>query len=211
VSIKNIIFDFGGVFINLDFSATIRAFKAAGIDNFDELYAKAKQDSLFDDFEVGKISAAEFRDHIRKFSEKFVSDEVIDHAWNSLLLDFPNERKEWLFRLKNKYRLFLLSNTNEIHVNAFEKILERDHGKNFLPDIFEKLYYSNRLGMRKPHAEIFSHVIKDNGLSLHETIFIDDTERHVKGAKEFGLKAYLLDLERQDVIGLTGKVLSSEM
>lgn len=199
MNIKNIIFDFGGVFINLDFNAIVRSFKAAGFGHFEEHYAKAKQDLLFDDFEVGKISPEQFRDRIRQFSKTPMSDETIDKAWNSLLLDFPNDRKEWLFELKNKYRLFLLSNTNEIHVRCFEKILERDHGKNFLPDVFERIYYSNRLGMRKPHAEIFDHVLKDNGLSLHDTIFIDDTERHVKGAKEFGMQAYFLDLSKQDI------------
>ncbi|HYG51282.1 MAG TPA: HAD-IA family hydrolase, partial [Flavobacteriales bacterium] len=98
-------------------------------------------------------------------------------------------------------------NTNEIHIQRFEYILERDHGKYFLPDVFEKVYFSCRMGMRKPDAEIFDFVLKDNGLDLHETIFIDDTERHVKGGREFGLESYLLDLNKTDVIRLTKGVL----
>jgi putative hydrolase of the HAD superfamily len=136
-----------------------------------------------------------------------MNDETIDRAWNSLLLDFPDDRKHFLYELAKKYRLFLLSNTNEIHIRCFENILKRDHGKNFLPEVFEKTYYSSRLGMRKPDTEIFDFVLKDNGLDPHETIFIDDTERHVKGGQVAGISSYWLDVVNSDVIQLVKKIM----
>ncbi len=200
--VKNIIFDLGGVLLNIDYAAPIREFTKLGIPNFDELYSKASQSQLFDDFETGKISPDEFREQIRSITKTSHLDGDIDRAWNSILLDFPLQNKAMLFELKLRYRLFLLSNTNEIHINCFEKILIKQHTQNFFPEVFENVHYSSRMGLRKPNAKAFEHVLQHNGLSAHETIFIDDSIQHVEGALKTGLNAVWLDLKQTNSINL---------
>ncbi len=188
-NIKNIIFDLGGVLLNINYLLTEQAFLELGIKDFRLVYSKAKQSSLFDQFETGRISAHLFRNELRKYLPKEISDKEIDTAWNAMLLDFPLERVKLLRQLKNKYRIFLLSNTNEIHVNAFEQIFIRSFGSNIFEHIFEKHYYSNIIGLRKPNADCFEYVLQQNQLNPIETLFIDDSEQHVAGAIQCGLKA----------------------
>ena len=120
--IKNIIIDLGGVIINLDHQRLANAFKSLGIENFDELYAHNTQAKTFDDFERGAITADQFRNVFRKYISRPVSDQQIDTAWNQILLDVPKERMDLLKSLSKQYRLFLLSNTNVIHVLVFTNI-----------------------------------------------------------------------------------------
>jgi glucose-1-phosphatase len=200
--VKNIIFDLGGVLLNIDYAAPVREFTKLGIRNFSELYSKASQAQLFDDFETGKISPAAFREQIRAITKSAHSDKLIDDAWNSILLDFPIQNREMLFELKSRYRLFLLSNTNEIHITCFEQNLVKEHTVNFFPEIFEMIHYSSRIGLRKPNAKAFEYVLEHNGLSPHETIFIDDSAQHVEGALKTGLNAFWLDLKRTNTINL---------
>lgn len=205
--VKNIIFDLGGVLLNLDFSAMTREFENLGVKNFEEIYSKGKQLDLFDDLEIGKISPQQFRNKIRELTGVNNHDTEIDNAWNSILLDFPKENKELLFELKTKYRLFLLSNTNEIHINSFEKSLISRFGINFLPNVFENAYYSSRIGLRKPNTDAFDYVLKHNGLSANETIFIDDSIQHIEGALNVGLKAHWLDLKKTNTIDFVNLIL----
>ena len=200
--VKNIIFDLGGVLLNIDYQAPIREFAKLGIPDFHALYSKANQSALFDDFEMGKISPAEFRNNIRQISKVDLSDLQIDHAWNSILLDFPEQNTQMLNELKGKYRLFLLSNTNEIHIHSFEASLKAQFKVNFFEQVFEKVYYSSRIGYRKPNANAFEFVLKSNDLSPHETVFIDDSIQHVKGAKELGIDAHWLDLQSSNTVDL---------
>src|SRR6185436_4669476 len=115
---KNIIFDFGGVIIDIDYHRTIEAFKQLGIKNFEEQYSKLKQSDLFDSLEKGTITSGVFHDRIRTISGLSLTDSQIDDAWNAILIDLPEENINFLKGLKNKYRIFLLSNTNEIHEKA---------------------------------------------------------------------------------------------
>lgn len=190
--IRNIIFDLGGVILNLDPLATQKAFENLGMADFEKHYSTIRQTGCFDDFDRGKISEQEFRDHLKKFLPAAVTNEMIDTAWNAMLLDLPKERLELLEALGKKYRLFLLSNTNEIHVTAFSAYLNKTYGFNDFSSYFERWYYSCRIGKRKPDAEAFQHVLDENGLKAEETIFIDDSPQHVEGAKKMGIKAYLL-------------------
>jgi FMN phosphatase YigB (HAD superfamily) len=120
------------------------------------------------------------------------SREQIIHAWNAMLLDFPAERAELLMNLKSRYRTFLLSNTNEIHINYYLNRISEWYGNDAMENFFEKHYYSNRIGMRKPDTEIFEFVLRENHLIASETLFIDDTLKHVEGARMAGLRAYHL-------------------
>lgn len=192
-TVKNIIFDLGGVILNVDYTYTINKFKQFGIKNFDELYTQAQQTDLFDQLDKGTISPAEFRDELRNLEPTIqLTDEQVDEAWNAMLLDMPLGRLNVLLALKNNYRTFLLSNTNAIHVPLFSNIVKQVIGKSDLSEFFEKTYYSNEIGMRKPDAEIFEFVLNQNGLKANETLFIDDSIQHIVGAKAVGLHGYHL-------------------
>jgi glucose-1-phosphatase len=191
--IKNIIFDLGGVLINLDYGATREAFIRLGFTDFDNVYSQAQQNGLFDALDKGTLSPAEFRDKIRTYIDRSVTDKEIDDAWNAMLLDVPAERLELLKRLKEKYRLFLLSNTNTIHVERFSAELQRVHGTPDFTPYFEKWYYSCNIGMRKPDAEIFLHVLNENNLRAEETVFIDDSVQHIVAAQALGIRTVFLE------------------
>ncbi len=199
--IKNIIFDLGGVLLNLDAGATKKAFEDLGLIGFDKHFTFAQQSGIFDAFDCGNISENDFRLHLKSFLPDTVTDNQIDSAWNAMLLNLPKERLDLLKSLGKKYRLFLLSNTNEIHIAAFSKYLKREYGFSDFSDYFEHWYYSCRIGKRKPHQEIFEFVLAENGLIPEETLFIDDSLQHVEGARKVGLHAYRL-LSNQDIISI---------
>lgn len=191
--IRNIIFDLGGVIINLDTPRTIQAFNVlAPALPFAEIYTQQQQVELFDAFDKGTISEADFFGAIEERLRTGAPLRELLNAWNAMLLDFPEHRLQMLNTLRNNYRLFLLSNTNETHVQAFEESLFKTRGFHNLEPFFEKVYYSCRMGMRKPDAEIFQAVIDENELNASETLFVDDTAKHVAGAQSVGLQAHLL-------------------
>jgi len=190
--IKNIIFDLGVVLLNIDFKSTMNEFEKMGISNINEIYTGYDQREIFDKFDKGLISPEEFRDEVRKLIKKPVTDEMIDYAWNAMILDFPPERINMLISIKNRFRIFLLSNTNAIHFPVYNKQLsERFHIGN-LSDLFERAYYSYRLGLRKPGKEIFELVLNENKLIPAETLFIDDSPQHIATALSLGINTRLL-------------------
>ena len=192
-NIKNIIFDYGNVIFNLDFARGLRAWEALGIKNAAEFYGHKLQDNIFDAFERGDISAAEFRQHIRqKIGNPDITDQQIDHAWNSMLLGIPQGNHELLLKLKSKYRTFLLSNINAIHYDYIMNYLKTDFGFDGNDHLFEKTYYSHLTGKRKPEAAIFEQVLKENNLKPEETLFIDDSPQHIAGAQKLGIQTYLM-------------------
>lgn len=191
-SVKNIIFDLGGVIINLDIPRTIAEFNKISAVPFEQIYTQAEQAELFNKFDRGQISDFEFFTALKRELRYQGTDEALLRAWNAMLLDVPSHRLDLLVKLKPQYKTFLLSNTNETHVEVFERQLYHQHGVKNFEDYFEQVYYSCRIGMRKPDAEIFRKVLDDHGLVASETIFIDDSEQHVKGAGACGIKSYLL-------------------
>jgi len=194
-NIKNIIFDLGGVLLNINMNMTVEAFKKLGLSDFDQLYSPSAQKELFDDFETGKISTKVFREKVNQISGKSLTDEEIDNAWNAMLLDLPKERLELLDKLWAENRLFLLSNTNELHISAYSKYLLKEFGFPNLSHLFEKEYYSYKTGMRKPNADIFERVLKENNLLAKETLFIDDSLQHIEGAAKCGIQTIWLDIK----------------
>ncbi len=189
---KAIIFDLGGVLFNINYQLTADAFKALGLKEFDTLYSQAAQEGLFDDFETGKSAPSEFRSRLRHWVGNQVTDDQIDSAWNAMLLGMPSIRLELLNELKKHYRLFLLSNTNEIHLKSVFRIMQEQLGVPDLSGPMEKQYYSCRVGLRKPDPEIFRLVLEENGLSPATTLFIDDSIQHIQGARLVGLNAHHL-------------------
>jgi FMN phosphatase YigB (HAD superfamily) len=199
---KNIIFDFGGVIINIDYNLTANAFRDMGLNNFDELFSKAKQRQLFDLYEKGLITSHEFRTELRSAFNVKPTAASIDMAWNAMLLDLPKERIELLQRLKSTHRTFLLSNTNEIHIDTIYSSLNRDMK---IPDFsvyFEKVYLSYKVKMRKPDKEIFHLVMNENRLKANETLFIDDSPQHIEAAKRLGIQTYLLDVTKESIVDI---------
>jgi glucose-1-phosphatase len=185
--IKNLIFDLGGVILNIDFALTEQAFEKLGISAFSQYMTRFHITSFFKEYEVGRISDAEFIQELRALLPQSVSDQAIITAWNALLLDFPPERIELLQNLKKHYRLFLLSNTNSLHYQAFQQQLHAQTGF-LMEDLFEKAYYSHTCHLRKPDAAIYELVVKENSLVPAETLFMDDTETNFSGAHEVGLQ-----------------------
>lgn len=191
--IKHIIFDLGGVLLNIDYTLTEKAFQAAGVSNFHDCFSQLKQTDLFDKLEMGQIPAAEFIAAMQKASDTAITEEQVIHAWNAMLLDFPVRRLQLLQQLQLYYDLFLLSNTNEIHEKAFNEILMRTHGIPTIGVFFDKVYYSHRVGLRKPMNEIFERVLTENGLKAADTLFIDDSPQHIETAKQLGIQTIYLE------------------
>ena len=186
--VKNIIFDLGGVLLNLDVAQTRNAFIKLGLKQIDELFRIGHAEGFFKDYEVGAISDEEFVEKARQLSLPGTSSSQVIDAWNVMLLDFPAERVQFLDQLKNKYRLFLFSNTNAIHLKYFQKSYQDVYGR-AMDDLFEKAYYSHVINHRKPDVAAFEYVINDSKLHAAETLFIDDALVNVEGARQAGLQA----------------------
>lgn len=190
--INNIIFDLGGVILDIDFTKTIKAFQDLGVSNAHSFFTK-DQPQLLTDLEIGKITPQQFRDQIKKISALDLTDSEINNAWNALLLKTPPERIDILGFLKQVKRTFLLSNTNQIHQDAFDKYYKQHHRlKNGLSDLFEQDHYSHIIKKRKPEASSFQYVLELHGLYPDETLFIDDSESNIVGAQKLGIKTWHL-------------------
>ena len=189
--VQNIVFDLGNVVIHIDPDLTIRKFKDLGVVNFDDMYNIMRQTDVFDRLDTGKITLPEFRQTIRDSSQANLSDEQIDDAWCAMLLDFPEENVELLRKLRNEgYKLYLLSNTNEMHIEYYTKYLIISFGCDLLTELFDRTFYSHEIGYRKPKREAYEYVLKTESLKPAETLFIDDLEHNVIGARQTGMQAY---------------------
>lgn len=199
--IKNIIFDFGGVIYDIDHKKTKEAFIGLGISDFESLYGHSVQTKLFEDFETGKISPTTFRDTIKKHLPKNVSDKEINAAWNALLIGFKTERLELLEKVKKHYRIFLLSNTNQIHYQYYMDELKTQNRLKTFNTLFDHLYFSHHIGMRKPDPKIFHYVLFENQIKAKETVFIDDYDLNIKASNTLGLQGLWLK-PKQDLLDL---------
>ena len=194
MEIKNIILDFGGVLLDIDYQLTEKAFVDLGCSNFREIYSQAQQTNLFDDFETGKISETAFFNELRRIANlQHLTKSDLENAWNAMLLGFREEVYHMLQELKKEYRLFLLSNTNETHITAFEKLLQKVCPVADFERLFEKVYYSCRINQRKPDVSCFNFVLNDANIKAEESIFIDDSIQHVEGAYKARIQAYWLE------------------
>ncbi len=204
--IKNIIFDLGGVIMNIDFKKTEQAFAELGFTDFKQYMTQFHITPFFEQYETGKINDDEFIKGIQQIADKPIMPEQVIQAWNALLLDFPPERIALLEKIRNHYRIFLLSNTNALHYSAFQQTLHAQTGK-VLEDIFEKTYYSHTTHLRKPDAAIYQLVIDENNLHPAETLFIDDTASNFSGALAIGIQTLHLQLP----MSITGIPLFNEL
>ncbi len=190
--IKNIIFDLGGVIINIDYTLTIKAFESLGIKNASLFFSQHSQIKLFDDLETGKIGSKAFFDGIRELCGKHLPDNDIKFAWNAMLLDFPEDMDNVLKKVKKHYKTFLLSNTNAIHYEDYMQRMFTQFNTNNMSLWFDEVYLSHIIGMRKPNKEVFELILKENNLKANETLFIDDSFQHIEGASKLGIHTHWL-------------------
>ena len=188
-NIKNIVFDLGGVLVDLDFKAAINGLQKAGFANVKEQLQTLHQGGIFQKFELGEMSADEFRTAIRKNSTVELTDEEVDNLWNAMLLEIPREKLELILDLRGKYMVYLLSNTNSIHWDYVCKNAFNYRGFR-VKDYFEETFLSYEMHLAKPDKAIFEKVLQDANLLPEETLFIDDSEANCKAAEEVGIHAH---------------------
>ena len=207
--IKSIIFDLGGVILNLNYSKTEDEFKKIGVLNFKEFYSQKKQTLLFDDFEKGKIKPEEFISSFKESENLKIKEIDFINAWNAMLLEIPIEKLQFIDGLKKDYNMFLLSNTNEIHIKKFEDYLKKNNMLKQFYKCFDKIYYSSRMGKRKPEENCFNQVLEENGLIAENTLFIDDSIQHIEGAKKAGIKTFHLE-KNKSILDLVPDIIQSK-
>ena len=187
--IKNIVFDLGGVLVDLDFKAAINGLQQAGFANVKEQLQSFDREGIFQKFELGEMTAEEFRTAIRENSTVELTDEEIDALWNAMLLEIPREKLELILDLRGKYMVYLLSNTNSIHWDYVCKNAFNYRGFR-VKDYFEETFLSYVMHLAKPDKAIFEKVLQDANLLPEETLFIDDSEANCKAADEVGIHAH---------------------
>lgn len=196
--IDTIILDLGDIFINLEKQKSIRSFKKLGLKGLNQdLITKNEL------FEKGKINEIEFIESFKRYLPG-ASTEAIVEAWNSIIGEFPLARLKFLQKLSSKYRLFLLTNTDSIHINHFKHKV----GMSFYNDFyqcFEKIYFSYEMGMQKPEIEIFKTIIRERGLLPKQTLFVDDKKENTDAAELVGLQIWNLTVGHEDVVDLFNK------
>lgn len=192
VQFENVIFDLGGVIINLDEQLTVNAFAERSDLTAEEIKGKILQFETYKDFEKGKISESDLRDAIRHEFKVKGSDDEVDRCFNAMLLDIPVQKLDLLTSLKSTHRIFLLSNTNSIHFKRFNEIIKETADVDRIDGYFHRAYYSHLMGMRKPDVEIFEAVLSDNDLDPSRTLFIDDNRANLDGATKVGIQTHHL-------------------
>ncbi|PKP52504.1 MAG: HAD family phosphatase [Bacteroidetes bacterium HGW-Bacteroidetes-1] len=195
--IRNIIFDFGGVILDIDPSQTMNHLKKLGIKDVEIFNTPKFQQEVMNKFERGILTPEVFRDKVRAFIGTNICDQDIDEAWNALLLDIPIERIRVLELAKKNYTIMLLSNSNEIHYEVYVRDLQLRFGYREFDQLFHKAYFSFDLHLSKPNPEIFEFVLNQHKMIPEQTLFIDDTPEHIESARKLGLRTYhLLKPER---------------
>ena len=196
-NITTLIFDFGGVLINLDINQCIFNFKQLGLKNFEQYLNNFAQSGFFMKLEKGQIPAEEFRNEIRKLSSNPLTDAQIDEAWCSFLLEIPSAKLNMLLELRKKFRVILLSNTNIIHFPDSEKKLFLKTGRN-MSDYFDRCYLSYEMKMAKPDKEIFVNILTSENVHANECLLLDDGIKNTEQAQKLGIQTYLVG-EREDL------------
>jgi putative hydrolase of the HAD superfamily len=187
--IKNLIFDFGGVIIDINTVMVGKSFKELGVKNLEKINELAITKGLYLDLEKGLITPAEFREGLRGVSGLKLTDDQIDEAWNSMIIDFPKSRFDLLKQLRNNYNIYLLSNTNEIHYHYFNQYAIKNLGVKCLDDLFTQCFYSHKMKMRKPDQEIYIKMLAMGNINPSESLYIDDLEENVQSARNLGIHA----------------------
>ncbi|TRZ70299.1 MAG: HAD family phosphatase [Bacteroidetes bacterium] len=192
--VRNIIFDFGGVICNIDIKRSEQKFRELGFRGFNPAYSVEEGQDVFRRLEGGKITIPVFLELLKKHLDPGVTDEEILNAWNEMILDIPAERVRLLEEIRKYYRIFILSNSNEIHYNRYLDDFRKNYGYRSFTDLFEQTWFSFQIHLQKPSKEIFEYVIRAGNLDPAETLFVDDSVQHIGSAGNVGLRTYHLQL-----------------
>jgi len=197
---KNILFDLGGVILDINVQATLKQFYELGFPAELMQFPHSMTTDLFFKYETGKLDSEAFRNEIRKKTGVEMTDQTFDEAWNAMLIRIPRERTDLLKLLSKRYELYMLSNTSGLHVKVFEKMYLDTAGVS-MHEVFKKIYYSHEIGWHKPDHEAWEHVIKDAEIRPEETLFLDDNIHNIKASQELGFQAIHIH-ERTNLMNL---------
>ena len=193
--IKNIIFDLGGVILDIDENVVYQELGKLGI-NVSELPRSKEFRDIMSKFDTGIYTAPTFRKKMKVLvGQEKMTDQKFDSIWNAMLLDIPRERIEAIEQIKKHYKIFLMSNTNEIHYDLYIRDLQLRFGYNEFDALFDKSYFSFAEHLEKPDPRFFELILDHQHLVPEETLFIDDTATNIKVAKQLGLKTYHISRE----------------
>lgn len=190
--IKNVIFDFGNVLFDLDLPSIERNLQQLMGSGFEQAREKLLRNRVFELYETGGMTSAEFLDHIRMSAPEPPAPEVVRDIWNSIFLEMPAHRFTMLQELRQKYKVFLLSNINELHERWIADYMVRVHGiHDYESRYFDGVYFSHLIRLRKPDTAIYEYVLADAELNPAESVFFDDVEANIEGARAVGIEAFL--------------------
>ena len=200
LNFKNILFDLGGVILDINVQATLKGFYDLGFPAELMQFPQSMTTDLFFKYETGVLDTDQFRDAIRESAGVEMSDGAFDEAWNAMLVRIPEERTALLKRLSERFPLYMLSNTSSLHVTVFEQMYINVAGIS-MHDVFKKIYYSHEIGWLKPDHEAWEYVIRDAGIKPEETLFLDDNIHNIKASQELGFHAIHIH-ERTNLMNL---------
>jgi glucose-1-phosphatase len=189
-NIEFLIFDLGNVIIDIDYDFSINELKKLLPEHKHRLTDKFFTSNFHKEFEKGLISSDQFRNEVRNLYGENWHDTQIDHIWNSLLREIPQERIDLIKSLRKTYHMAVLSNTNQIHVEKFDEILQQNTSEKSLFDLFDKVFLSHEMGLAKPDVAIYEAVLNDISISPHKVLFFDDLPANLEGAKKTGIQTF---------------------
>lgn len=196
---KILLFDLGGVIINLNTQLTVQSFAKLAGRSEEDIEIAWRKEEVFKKYEVGEITDHDFREFLRIWLKKpFLSDAELDNAWNAMILDLPKKRLDFLLQLKEKYQVLLLSNTNYIHMRCVNERVYESSGEKDLDRFFHHTYYSHLIGMRKPEPVVYHYIIKNHNITAEQLLFLDDSIINLKGAETVGIKT--IEVKNPDII-----------
>ena len=192
-TIQTLIFDLGGVIINL--KTEQEWLEEDLLPNFQpEKFQSLQQKQYFQQFETGNVSVPDFKQQLKEIAvNKNITEEEVVHHWNGILKEIPKHRVDVLKQLSKKYKLILLSNTNHIHMDFIRNYMVAEFGKNILQENFHTCYYSQEIGLRKPHKEIYEFVLQQQGITASESLFLDDKPENLSEPEKLGIHTFLVD------------------
>lgn len=197
-NIKNLLFDFGGVIVNINKENAINRFKEIGVSNIEDYLGEFRQEGIFLEYEEGKLTTQEFCLALRKLSGKEdITEEEVDSAWLAFLVGIPEYKLKMLKELRKEFNVYLLSNTNP-SIMRWAKSNDFSAEGDSIEAFFDKLYLSYEIGCAKPDKEIYEYLIKDSGINPAETLFFDDGKTNIEVAQQLGFQTHLTD-EKEDL------------
>ena len=199
-NIKAVVFDLGGVLIDIDYQKTIDAFIALGVENASDLYNQFDQSKLFEQYEKGQVSSETFISQLEQLTKRNIKKDNIIKAWNAMIGRFPQEKISFIHQIQSKIPCYLLSNTNDIHL---KKVYANSNSD--FESLFRKCYYSHLIGKRKPDIATFQWLVDQIDFKASEILFIDDSPQHIKGAERAGLQTIYYENE-EDLYSIENRI-----